>query len=125
MIKRLLVASRGEIAIRIMATAAVLGIETVAVHPADDAASAHVSRADVEVELPGAVPQRWRLYTGKSPGKGAIAGVRSAERRPDPAPIYDQPSSNALVLVVGRIGGSFAHWVAGRGPPLAAARKEN
>ncbi len=29
MIKRLLVASRGEIAVRIMATAAVLGIETV------------------------------------------------------------------------------------------------
>ena len=57
MIKRLRVASRGEIAIRTMATAAVPGIETVAVHPADDAASALVSRADVEVELPGAVPQ--------------------------------------------------------------------
>jgi acetyl/propionyl-CoA carboxylase alpha subunit/acetyl-CoA carboxylase carboxyltransferase component len=55
-IKRLLVANRGEIAVRIMATAAVLGIETVAVYPADDAASAHVSRAGAAVELPGAGP---------------------------------------------------------------------
>ena len=54
MIKRLLVANRGEIAVRIMATASVLGIETVAVYPADDAACGHVSRADAAVELPGA-----------------------------------------------------------------------
>ena len=53
MIKRLLVANRGEIAVRIMATASVLGIETVAVYPADDAACRHVSRADAAVELPG------------------------------------------------------------------------
>jgi acetyl/propionyl-CoA carboxylase alpha subunit/acetyl-CoA carboxylase carboxyltransferase component len=53
MIKRLLVANRGEIAVRIMATAAVLGIETVAVYPADDAACGHVGRADAAVELPG------------------------------------------------------------------------
>jgi acetyl/propionyl-CoA carboxylase alpha subunit/acetyl-CoA carboxylase carboxyltransferase component len=54
MIKRLLVANRGEIAVRIMATASVLGIETVAVYPADDAACGHVARADTAVELPGA-----------------------------------------------------------------------
>ena len=53
MIKRLLVANRGEIAVRIMATAAVLGIETVAVYPADDAACGHVGRADAAVQLPG------------------------------------------------------------------------
>jgi acetyl/propionyl-CoA carboxylase alpha subunit/acetyl-CoA carboxylase carboxyltransferase component len=54
MIKRLLVANRGEVAVRVMATAAVLGIETVAVYPADDAACGHVARADTAVELPGA-----------------------------------------------------------------------
>jgi acetyl/propionyl-CoA carboxylase alpha subunit/acetyl-CoA carboxylase carboxyltransferase component len=54
MIKRLLVANRGEVAVRVMATAAVLGIETVAVYPADDAACGHVARADIAVELPGA-----------------------------------------------------------------------
>ena len=53
MIKRLLVANRGEVAVRIMATASVLGIETVAVYPADDAACGHVGRADAAVELPG------------------------------------------------------------------------
>ena len=53
MIKRLLVANRGEVAVRVMATAAVLGIETVAVYPADDAACGHVARADTAVELPG------------------------------------------------------------------------
>ncbi|HET9973634.1 MAG TPA: carboxyl transferase domain-containing protein, partial [Streptosporangiaceae bacterium] len=53
MIKRLLVANRGEVAVRVMATAAVLGIETVAVYPADDAACGHVTRADTAVELPG------------------------------------------------------------------------
>ena len=53
MIKRLLVANRGEIAVRIMATASVLGIETVAVYPADDAACGHARRADAAVELPG------------------------------------------------------------------------
>src|ERR1700722_18005102 len=37
-----------------MAPAAVLGIETVAVYPADDAACGHVTRADAAVELPGA-----------------------------------------------------------------------
>jgi hypothetical protein len=35
---KLLVANRAEIAVRIMATAAVLGIDTVAVYPDDDAA---------------------------------------------------------------------------------------
>src|SRR3954454_21040689 len=53
MIKRLLVANRGEVAVRVMATAAVLGIETVAVYPADDAACGHGARADTAIELPG------------------------------------------------------------------------
>ncbi|MFW0787903.1 carboxyl transferase domain-containing protein [Gordonia sp. CPCC 206044] len=52
----LLVANRGEIAVRIIATAAALGIRTVAVHPADDRDCAHVTRADDAVELPGAGP---------------------------------------------------------------------
>jgi acetyl/propionyl-CoA carboxylase alpha subunit/acetyl-CoA carboxylase carboxyltransferase component len=53
MIKRLLVANRGEVAVRVMATAAALGIETVAVYPADDAACGHIARGDTAVELPG------------------------------------------------------------------------
>jgi acetyl/propionyl-CoA carboxylase alpha subunit len=52
-IERLLVANRGEIAIRICRTAADLGIETVAVHSEDDAASLHTRIADQAVVLPG------------------------------------------------------------------------
>src|ERR1700727_3238 len=53
---KLLVANRAEIAVRVMATAAVLGIDTVAVYPDDDAACSHVARAGAAVRLPGAGP---------------------------------------------------------------------
>jgi acetyl/propionyl-CoA carboxylase alpha subunit/acetyl-CoA carboxylase carboxyltransferase component len=45
-VKRLLIANRGEIAIRIARTAAELGIHTVAVHSRDDAASLHTRKTD-------------------------------------------------------------------------------
>ncbi|RTM05197.1 MAG: hypothetical protein EKK33_34505, partial [Bradyrhizobiaceae bacterium] len=51
--KKLLVANRGEIAIRIARAAAEAGIATVAIHPADDALSLHVRVADDAVEIPG------------------------------------------------------------------------
>ncbi len=53
MIERLLVANRGEIAIRIMRAAAELGIGTVAVYAEDDAASLHTVRADEARQLNG------------------------------------------------------------------------
>ena len=54
--RRILIANRGEVAIRIARTAAEMGLETVAVHPADDAQSLHVRRADAAVRLPGQGP---------------------------------------------------------------------
>ncbi len=53
---RLLIANRGEIAIRIARAAAELGIATVAVHAQDDARSLHVRRADAARALPGTGP---------------------------------------------------------------------
>ncbi|MCY3622742.1 MAG: carbamoyl-phosphate synthase large subunit [Gammaproteobacteria bacterium] len=50
---KLLVANRGEIAIRIMRAAAELGVPTVAVAPADDAGSLHSGKADEAVTLDG------------------------------------------------------------------------
>jgi acetyl/propionyl-CoA carboxylase alpha subunit len=50
MLKKLLIANRGEIAIRIAQAAAELGIVTVGVHSEDDATSLHVRRVD-EVRL--------------------------------------------------------------------------
>ncbi|MYA16762.1 MAG: carbamoyl-phosphate synthase large subunit, partial [Gammaproteobacteria bacterium] len=51
---KLLVANRGEIAIRIMRAAAELGVPTVAVAPADDAGSLHTGKADEALALDGA-----------------------------------------------------------------------
>ena len=50
----LLIANRGEIAIRIIRAAAEMGIRTVAVFPEDDAASLHTRKADEARRLNGA-----------------------------------------------------------------------
>ena len=50
---KLLIANRGEIAVRIHRTARELGIQTVGVHPADDQDSLHAHTVDEAVELTG------------------------------------------------------------------------
>jgi propionyl-CoA carboxylase alpha chain len=56
MIKRLLVANRGEIARRIFASCRATGVETVAVYSDADAGAPHVREADYAVHLPGNAP---------------------------------------------------------------------
>ena len=51
---RLLIANRGEIAVRIIATAQDLGITCISVYPEDDALAQHVRLADDHYCLPGA-----------------------------------------------------------------------
>ncbi len=55
-IRRLLIANRGEIAVRICRSAAELGIETVAVFSVDDADAGHLRHADRAVALAGTGP---------------------------------------------------------------------
>jgi len=55
-IRRLLVANRGEIARRVFATCRALGIETVAVYSDADTGAPHLREADRAVRLPGSAP---------------------------------------------------------------------
>src|SRR5579871_1761729 len=52
-LRKLLIANRGEVSIRIARAAADLQIDSVAVFSADDAASLHLRMADEAVVLPG------------------------------------------------------------------------
>lgn len=56
MIRRLLVANRGEAARRVLASCRRVGIESVAVYADPDAGSPHVQEADRAVRLPGTAP---------------------------------------------------------------------
>ena len=74
MFKKLLVANRGEIAIRIMRSAEELGIKTVAVYEETDKTSMHIMRADEAICI-GTGPRRDYLnvethYTGGTEQQG-------------------------------------------------------
>src|SRR3954471_12939529 len=56
MLHKLLIANRGEVAVRIAQAAAELGIATVAVYSEDDARSLHTRRVDQAIALGGAGP---------------------------------------------------------------------
>jgi len=110
-IRRLLVANRGEIAIRIMRSAAAHGIETVAVYSEDDANSLHTRRADEAHPLGGAGARAYldiervvglAARTGCDaihPGYGFLAENAAFARRCEEAGIrFIGPSPAALDL---------------------------
>jgi acetyl/propionyl-CoA carboxylase alpha subunit len=75
MIRRLLVANRGEIARRLIRGAHAAGCEAVAVYAAGDASSPHVGEADAAVLLPGASLGETYLSAGALVGAAVAAGA--------------------------------------------------
>jgi propionyl-CoA carboxylase alpha chain len=77
MIRKLLIANRGEIAVRIMRSAHAAGIACVAVYSDPDAGAPHVRAADEAVRLPGAASSdtylRTDLIVNAAIGSGADA----------------------------------------------------
>jgi len=71
-IRKLLVANRGEIAVRIFRTCRELGIETVAVVAPDDAGSLHARSADETVEIARYLHSEEHIRAAKESGAGAI-----------------------------------------------------
>jgi acetyl/propionyl-CoA carboxylase alpha subunit/acetyl-CoA carboxylase carboxyltransferase component len=112
MVKRLLVANRGEIAIRIMRSAAELGIRTVAVFSEDDAGSLHTRRADEAYPLRGAgsaayldIDQILRAAVERGcdalhPGYGLLSeNAQLAQRCAEAGITFVGPTAEALAIL--------------------------
>lgn len=75
MIQKLLVANRGEIAVRVMRTAHALGIQTVAVYSDADADALFVGLADEAIRLPGVAPSDTYLNAPRIIDAAAMTGA--------------------------------------------------
>ena len=71
-IRRLLVANRGEIALRVFRTCRALGIETVAVAAPDDRGSLHARSADATVEISSYLASEEHIRAARAAGADAI-----------------------------------------------------
>ncbi|MEU8229942.1 ATP-binding protein [Actinoplanes sp. NPDC004185] len=106
MIRRLLVANRGEIARRVFATCRLVGIETVAVYSDADADAPHVTEADYAVHLSGNTAESTYLRGDLIIAAAKRAGVNAIH--PGDGRLAEDPGFAAEVADAGMI------WV---GPP--------
>jgi acetyl/propionyl-CoA carboxylase alpha subunit len=108
-IRRLFVANRGEIAVRIARTASEMGIETFGIFATDDANSGHVQALDTALALPGAGPRAYldaealvalavaNRCDAVHPGYGFLSEQEEFARRcTDAGLIFIGPSREAL-----------------------------
>jgi propionyl-CoA carboxylase alpha chain len=110
-IRRLLVADRGEVARRVFATCRLVGIETVAVYSDVDSDAPHVIEADYAVHLPGSTPSATYLQTEALIAAAQRAGANAVH--PGIGMLAEDPGFAQSVVDAGMI------WV---GPPPATLR---
>jgi acetyl-CoA/propionyl-CoA/long-chain acyl-CoA carboxylase, biotin carboxylase, biotin carboxyl carrier protein len=103
MFQRILIANRGEIAVRVARTCRELGVEVVAVHSDVDAQSRHVALADEAVHLPGVSPMETYLnveaivQAARKTGAEAIhPGYGFLSERAD---VAEEVAANGLVWI--------------------------
>jgi len=77
MFHRILIANRGEIAVRIARTCHELGVEVVAVHSDLDAGARHARAADQVVHLPGVTPTETYLNLGAILAAASSSGAEA------------------------------------------------
>ena len=111
MFRRILIANRGEIAVRIARTCHDLGVEVVAVHSDVDARALHVATADRAVHLPGVAPAETYLNVEAVLGAARATGAEAIH------PGYGFLSERADVAEA--VGGAGLVWI---GPPPEATR---
>ncbi|HEY6016844.1 MAG TPA: biotin carboxylase N-terminal domain-containing protein, partial [Gaiellaceae bacterium] len=105
-IRKLLVANRGEIALRVFRTCRALGIGTVAVAAADDAGALHARSADETVPIASYLHSEEHVRAAKQAGADAI--------HPGYGFLSENPDFAAAVEAAGLV------WV---GPPVEALRR--
>lgn len=135
--KRVLIANRGEIALRILRTVRALGLESVVVYHAADAAGPAIAAADHAVEIAGATPvaayldgaQIVEVARGSGagavhPGYGFLSENAGFARAVEAAGIaFVGPTADAIELMGDKV--RARNFVAGRGFPVAPSAIED
>ncbi len=135
--QRLLIANRGEIALRVIRTAREMGIQTVAIYSDADRNALHVRRADHAVHVGGSAPSQSYLCAERilqaaqdtgcdalHPGYGFLAeNAAFAKACNDAGLVFVGPSPQAITLMGDKVESRIAADAAGL--PLVPGLKED